>query len=342
MTSEKYWAERKEREQELITQKTQAEINAQLNKYYKSCMRQVIDDFEATYNKLIATVGAGNPPTVADLYKLDRFYQMQARLKELCQELGDKEVALLSKAFEQQWQAIYESAALVSDDAFTQVSTSSAEQMTKSVWATDGKSFSDRIWSNTDELIATLNEQLIHTIVTGRSEKDLRKSLMQRFGVSRSRANTLIRTETARIQTESAAQRYQDDGLEEYTIRGREEKDRCGKHGIDCRKMDGKSFLYSEMKIGVNAPPFHPNCRCRIVPKVKSELLRRRQEEVAKQEREKRAQKAEADRLRADAKDLRARARTLKQEGRTNEAKILEAQARDLENKYKAIYESLQ
>jgi SPP1 gp7 family putative phage head morphogenesis protein len=335
-----YWTDRKERELNAITNKTQAEINAQLNKYYKSCMNQVIDDFIATYNKLIATVGAGNPPTVADLYKLDRYWQMQARLKEICQALGDKEVELLSKKFEAQWQAVYEHTALVSDEAYTQVSTSSAEQMAKSVWATDGKSFSDRIWSNTAELVTTLNEKLIHCVVTGRSEKDLRNDLMERFGVSRSRANTLIRTETARIQTESAAQRYKDDGLEYYTIRGREEHDHCGS-STDCRKMDGKKFLYSEMVIGKNAPPFHPNCRCRIVPVVNNDLLRRRQEEVALQEREKRAKQAEAKRLKEQADGLRAKARALKKEGRADEAKILEAEARALEKQYKELYASI-
>lgn len=336
-----YWSDRKERELNAITNRTQAEINAQLNKYYKSCMRQVIDDFLATYNKLIATVGTGNTFTVADLYKLDRYWQMQARLKEICQALGDKEVELLSKAFEAQWQEVYETTALVSDPAFTQVSTSAAEQMAKSVWATDGKSFSERIWRNTEELVATLNEKLIHCVVTGRSEKDLRNDLIERFGVSRSRANTLIRTETARIQTESAAQRYKDDGLEYYTIRGREEKDHCGNHSVDCRKMDGKKFLYSEMVVGKNAPPFHPNCRCRIVPVVKDDLLRRRQEEIAREEREKRAAQAEAKRLKEEAERLRAQARALKREGRADEAKIIEAEARELEKKYKAIYTQL-
>ncbi len=35
--------------------------------------------------------------------------------------------------------------------------------------------------------------------------------------------------------------------------------------------MDGKAFYLSELKVGKNAPPFHPNCGCTIVPYVGSD-----------------------------------------------------------------------
>ena len=168
--------------------------------------------------------------------------------------------------------------------------------MINNIWAADGKNFSQRIWKNTEELAATLNEQLVHVVVTGKSPRDLRRLLQERFDVSRSRANMLIRTETARIQTESAAKRYKDAGLEEYIIRGREH-DSCKKNknskGVDCHKLNGQRFKYSEMKIGVNCPPFHPNCKCRIEPVMQSSILQRRMEEVRKEEAQKRAEKRE-------------------------------------------------
>jgi hypothetical protein len=33
-----------------------------------------------------------------------------------------------------------------------------------------------------------------------------------------------------------------------------------------CSDLDGKHFKVSEMEIGKNAPPLHPNCRCSIAP----------------------------------------------------------------------------
>lgn len=280
MTNEKYWADRQLREQEAITNKTQREINKQLSKYYANCFKQVLDDFEATYDKLLATAASGKQVTVADLYNLDRYWQMQEKLAKLCQELGENEIALLSKQFENQWNEIYEKTKLPSDVAFTEVSTKNAEHMLNSCWTADGKNFSDRVWNNIQELIVTLNEQLVHCVVTGKTTKDLRKLLTERFNVSRSQANRLIRTETCRIQTDSAAQRYEDAGLTKYRILGREETDGCSK---ECHAMDGKVFYLKDKVIGKTAPPFHPNCRCRITPVVDDDIL----SEIAKRREEK-------------------------------------------------------
>ena len=344
MSSIDYWASRQEDELNKISTKTEYEIDQQLDKYYISAMKKIFEDFEATYNKLIATKGAGTTPTVADLYKLDRYWQMQARLKELCEQLGNKEVELLSKKFEEQWEEIYQKAALPSDEEFIIPSESNAKQMINSVWCADGKTWSQRVWGNVKYLQETLNEQLVHIVVAGRSTKDLRIALQERFNVSRSQANMLINTEVNHIQTASAAKRYEDAGLKQYMILGREEGS-CirGKKGgkVDCHKMDGKIFDYADMKVGTNAPPFHPNCRCRIKPVIDDEFLRKRSEENRKKEQEKRAKQREAKELKAQAEQLRAKARALKKEGKTEEAKQLEAQARALEKRYKALYAQL-
>ena len=337
-----YWANRQENELNKVSSLTEKTINSQLDKYYFSLMKQVMADFEATYDKIMS-VGVGNPVTVADLYKLDKYWQMQARLKELCEKLGNKEVELLSKNFEKQWDEIYRKAALPSDEAFVIPSESNAKQMINTIWCADGKTWSQRVWGNLQLLQETLNEQLIHIVVTGRTTRDLRIALMERFNVSRKQANMLIRTEIDHIQTASAAKRYQDSGLTRYQILGREEGSctRGRKGSIDCHEMDGKIFTYAEMKVGTNAPPFHPNCRCRIKPVMDDEFLRKRQEENRKKEQEKRAKKREAMELKAQAEQLRAKARALKKEGKTEEAKQLEAQARALEKRYKQLFAEL-
>ena len=337
-----YWANRQENELNKVSSLTEKTINSQLDKYYFSLMKQVMADFEATYDKIMS-VGVGNPVTVADLYRLHKYWQTQARLKELCEKLGNKEVELLSKNFEKQWDEIYQKAALPSDEAFVIPSESNAKQMINTIWCADGKTWSQRVWGNLQLLQETLNEQLIHIVVTGRTTRDLRIALMERFNVSRKQANMLIRTEIDHIQTASAAKRYQDSGLTRYQILGREEGSctRGRKGSIDCHEMDGKIFTYAEMKVGTNAPPFHPNCRCRIKPVIDDDFVRQRQEENRKKEQEKRAKKREAMELKAQAEQLRAKARALKKEGKTEEAKQLEAQARALEKRYKQLFAEL-
>lgn len=262
-----YWAKRQAKIQDKLTAKNEKQIQKQLSKYYADAAKKVIDDFEATYNKLLSRQELNQPITPADLYKLDRYWQMEGRLRHELQKLGEKEVALLTKYFEINFFEVYYSINVEGATAFSTVDTAAARQLINAIWLADGKSFSQRIWDNTDRLIETLNEELIHTVATGRKTTDLKKKLQERFGVSYSRANTLVRTELAHVQTVAAKQRYEDYGLTKYEILGNDD-DSCGNHSVDCHRMDGKTFLYSEMVVGKNAPPFHPNCKCAIIPVV--------------------------------------------------------------------------
>ena len=262
-----YWQDRMAKSQTKLSNKTARQVENQMKKYYATAMNRTIADFEATYNKLLTTVGEGREPTPADLYKLDTYWQMQGQLRRELEALGDKQYVLLSKNFELHFFDIYYSFAIPGEEAFNTISTEGAKQMLAAIWCADGKTWSQRIWENIERLQETLNQGLIECVVTGKKPTELRKQLQERFGVSYSRADTLIRTEMAHIQTQAAKQRYEDYGLKEYEILGNDD-DTCGNHSVDCHKMDGKRFLYTEMTPGKNAPPFHPNCKCCIVPVV--------------------------------------------------------------------------
>lgn len=265
--SNSYWIDRLVKTQNAIADKTIEDIQRQLKKYYKDAMEQVISDFEATYDKLLATIEDGREPTPADLYKLDKYWQMQAQLKNEMQALGDKEIALLSEKFEKEWNDIYESFALTSKNSFSTISTRNAKAAINTAWLSDGKNFSQRVWNNTDKLVETLNDNLINCVITGKKTTELKQLLQKRFNVSYNAADMLVRTETAHIQTQAAAQRYKDYGLKEYEFLADPDERTCSV----CAALDGKRFLLSEMKPGVNAPPMHPRDRCCIVPVVNKE-----------------------------------------------------------------------
>ena len=264
-----YWQDRLAKSQEEISNKSIRQIEKQLKKYYANAAKRCIADFESVYNKLIATIGEGKQPTPADLYKLDKYWEAQAQLRQELKKLGDKEIKLFSAAFETNWFEIYYSIVLPNTDAkaFNTVDTGIVRQLINQIWCADGKSWSQRIWDNTEKLADMLNTELIHCVATGKKTTELKNLLQERFGVSYSRADTLVRTEIAHIQTIAAKERYQSYGLTKYEILGNDD-DSCGNHSVDCHDMDGKTFFYSEMAPGVNAPPFHPNCKCAIIPVV--------------------------------------------------------------------------
>jgi SPP1 gp7 family putative phage head morphogenesis protein len=262
-----YWAERQAKAQEKLTQKNVKQVEAQLGRYYASTMKKILGQFETIYNNVSSNIEDGKTPTPADLYKLDSYWQMQNQLQTELRKLGDFETALLGKKFMVEFQEIYKTLAIPGEKAFSTIDAAMAKEMVNQVWCADGVAWSQRVWNNTGKLQQELNENLIDCLVTGKKTTDLTKRLEERFNVSYSRANTLVRTEMAHIQTQAAAKRYEDYGLEKYEILGNDD-DSCGNHGVDCHALDGKQFYYREMKVGVNAPPFHPNCKCCIVPVV--------------------------------------------------------------------------
>ena len=263
-----YWAKRSATTQERLTEKNVRQTQAQLRKYYLSTMERILGQFQLTYNKVLSSIEEDREPTPADLYKLDTYWQLQGQLRDELTKLGNRQAAIMSKNFMNEFFVIYNALALKGEtQIFSTIDTQLAEQIINQIWCADGKSWSQRIWGNTEKLQQTLNDNLVHCLITGKKTTELKQILQKDFDVSYRRAEMLVRTEMAHIQTEAAKKRYEDYGLKEYEILGNDD-DSCGNHSVDCHEMDGKKFLYAEMTVGKNAPPFHPNCKCCIVPVV--------------------------------------------------------------------------
>lgn len=258
--NEEYWADRTALAQTKLTRKNSKEIEKQLKKYYGSSMNRVIGDFEATYDKLLTAQEEGKEPTPADLYKLDKYWQMQAQLRKELQKLGDKQISSMSKIFEIHFFDIYYSIAIPSKDAFTTINKEGALQLINSIWTADGLDFKQHVWKNVNELIETLNEGLVDCVITGRKTSQLKKDLQERFKVSYNRADTLVRTEMSHIQNTAAKQRYEDYGIKEYEVWADKDERLCEVCG---------SLHKTRRPIGTTPPvPVHPRCRCSIIPVV--------------------------------------------------------------------------
>lgn len=255
-----YWQDRMANAQTKISNKSIRAIETQMRKYYASTMKKVIKDFEATYDKLLATVDDGREPTPADLYKLDKYWELQAQARRELERLGARQIALLSKEFELNWFEIYHSISLPGSPSFNTIDKQAVQQMINQIWVADGKSWSQRIWQNNNALLETLNDGLIHIVGSGKKNTELKKILQERFNVSYSRADALVRTEVAHIQTQAAKQRYEDYGVQEVEIWADADERRCEV----CGELHQKKY-----PVGASVPiPAHPRCRCCIVPVV--------------------------------------------------------------------------
>lgn len=255
-----YWQDRVANAQSAISKKSLKQIEKQMKLYYASTMKKTISDFEKTYEKILKQQEEGQQITPALLYKLDSYWQMQAQLRKDLQKLGDRQISLLSKQFELNFFEIYYSIGVPGMEAFNTIDSKMVQQMINSIWVVDGKSFSQRVWENTEKLAATLNEELIHCVATGSKTSQLKAVLQERFSVSYNNADMIARTELAHIQTQAAKQRYQDYGISKVQIWADEDERRCDV----CGKLHEKIY-----PVGAAVPiPAHPRCRCTIVPVV--------------------------------------------------------------------------
>lgn len=255
-----YWIERNRKAQQALTNKSIKATEKQLKKYYAEAMTKILGQFEQTYNKVLLSINDGREPTPADLYKLDTYWQMQGQLRQELQKLGDKQISLLSKNFELHWFEIYYSIAVPGEQSYNTIDTALVQQMINQIWVADGTSWSQRVWNNTSKLQEALNENLINVLVTGKKTSELKKILQEQFNVSYGRADALVRTETAHIQTQAAQKRYEDYGMKEVEVWVDEDERTCP----ICSKLEGKRIPVH----GVMPIPAHPKCRCCIIPVV--------------------------------------------------------------------------
>lgn len=255
-----YWSRRNIEAQRKVSELNIQEIERKLIKYYTKAQKEIIGQFVETYNKILLSITDGRTPTAADLYKLDTYWQGQTQLREMLKALGNKEAELLSEMFIKQYQDIYESIAIPGAEAFNTLDLTMAAQVIESIWAVDGKAWSERIWDNTALLAQTLEDELIHCVIAGKKTTELKNLLQERFDVSYRRADMLVRTEMAHITTTAAQKRYEDAGIAEMEVWADKDERRCD----HCGKLHGKRF-----PIGAKVPiPAHPNCRCNILPVV--------------------------------------------------------------------------
>lgn len=255
-----YWKDRTANAQAKLTNKNAKKINRQLRKYYSAAMKRTIDDFESVYDKILAQQKDGKEITPADLYKLDKYWTMQGQLRNQLQKLGDKQAAIMSSVFETQFFDVYYSIALQGKKAFNTIDRAGALQLISAIWCADGLDFSRRIWNNTNNLIETLNEELLHCVITGKKTSELKKLLRDRFSVSYGAADRIARTELSHIQNVAAKQRYEDYGVREFQVWADKDERRCEV----CGKLHKKRY-----PVGTASPvPVHPNCRCSIIPVV--------------------------------------------------------------------------
>lgn len=120
-----------------------------------------------------------------------------------------------------------------------------------------GEAYSDRIWSNTGELASSVKDELLVSLMTGRSIRDTSQAIAERFEVSKGKARRLVRTESAFFHNQMELLSYEDAEITKYKFVAVLDR-RTSKI---CQEHDNKVYDTDKAVPGVNYPPLHPWCR---------------------------------------------------------------------------------
>lgn len=121
--------------------------------------------------------------------------------------------------------------------------------------------FSSNIWIYQKALKADLDKLLTRQFSQGRNPRVMARELRKSFDVTQFESERLMRSESAAIQTAIQKASYEEIGFDEYDLV--EEPSAC-KHCKDITRNNPHKV--KDMKVGVNAPFIHPNCRCGTSP----------------------------------------------------------------------------
>lgn len=133
-------------------------------------------------------------------------------------------------------------------------------------WAVDGKNFSDRIWEDKEKTINGVHQALTRAAVMGGSPdaaiKSLEPYVKSTIKNKKYAAGRLVQTEQAYFHAKASLDCFSDLGVEKLEVVAT-----LDSHTSKiCQNMDGFVFDAKDAEIGVNVPPFHPNCRSVVAP----------------------------------------------------------------------------
>lgn len=141
--------------------------------------------------------------------------------------------------------------------SLTGINSNALKKVLSRPWTADGQTFRDRVWTNKNALVNSVNTQITQMLMRGEAPDKAIKAITHQFQVSKSKAGRLVMTESAAFSSFAQKDCFEELGVEKYEIIESLDNETCEL----CGALDGKVFKMSEYQVGATAPPFHPWCR---------------------------------------------------------------------------------
>ena len=250
MNNNQYWQVRLS---DSIFKKNTKTLQKQLLKYHKQASKTIENEIANLYVKMLSD-GEISSNT---LYSFSRYRILQDKIQKELYNLGKKEIEstqlTLLDSYKEVFTKTNEKLGIITD--WTILNDNFAKEIVNANFK--GADLSNRIWTNKSKLKQQLEKSIVDTVIVGKSKDIVVKNIIDRFGVSFSDADRLVRTETMRVLNDGQKESYINKGYTqvEWLV---EDDDRLCE---ECSPLDGKIF-------DINTVPslIHPRCRCTFIP----------------------------------------------------------------------------
>lgn len=139
--------------------------------------------------------------------------------------------------------------------SFSKFPRQDVDRILRSNWS--GGNYSQRIWKDVNGMTARLKNELLVSMLSGRSNEKTARIFQEQFGVNAFCARRIVRTESAYVANAAQAKAYDEVGIDRYRFVATLDSRTCE----CCAALDGKVFELAKAKPGTNYPPMHPFCR---------------------------------------------------------------------------------
>lgn len=197
--------------------------------------------------------------------RISRFESLMLEIRDIIEIMYGSRSERLDKILKEVYtRSVYENACEIflssgRERPFDQVEEN--KEIVKRPWTADGKNFYQRLLKNKARLIREIRREFEVAFAVGLSEQRVIDNVTKKLKVDRLRWNRLVVTEVAYFAARGRWDCYKSLDVKKYMVLGTLHYSSCN----ICRDYNGRVLPVSAMKIGLNAPPFHPNCRCTTI-----------------------------------------------------------------------------
>lgn len=247
-----YWTQRQQDSLQFIAEKSYENTNKLVSEFIANNF-QVIDNLASQLVDL-----ASKYDNTLDMANSMDFKNLTYQINVAINQLASKERTWMRELLEfQVGNTMGETSAQLGFNFFLE--RTELDRLLNRDWVGDGKNWSYRVWGNKISLIDALNTTVKKGIREGWSVETMVNALAKKLGdVSRARLVALARTEAMHFINEAQRLTYLEAGVQHVEIMVAEDERTCE----ECVNREGEILPIGSPGL----PPYHPRCRCTIVP----------------------------------------------------------------------------